>query len=365
MAEILGPALNLRLYESPQGFDASGLISDLGYFIREHGPSVVGSLLPQIPHELLTRLQYAPDRFDYVLIDGKLIAGEDLKIGRLADAQSRVDSREPERGAGAFAILGRIRESLADATACPDGSILLWISPKENFSPHAYFNIGVVGRDDQNRRRLSVTAYMNDFSQPRLLNLVEAMSGAKIDSRTHPRLVSRMLFSGHTADFVDTCQNVLGHNAQINGVPISILYGAQSLTVWKKIRQVVSNAKRSIYEIVQEAKDKADKMQAGMAQIVFGLIQSTLSAFDENQPLPTTNQIKLPDLLHAFAQTLAGCVGIGSLGLNQVGAAEVAIGIGDRDWVYCPVCDPNKEKGKVYCPPGHTCCHCGTLRQCG
>lgn len=33
--------------------------------------------------------------------------------------------------------------------------------------------------------------------------------------------------------------------------------------------------------------------------------------------------------------------------------------------VHCPVCDPSKSKEKVYCPPGHSCPRCHTLRQCG
>lgn len=33
--------------------------------------------------------------------------------------------------------------------------------------------------------------------------------------------------------------------------------------------------------------------------------------------------------------------------------------------VHCPVCDPNKTKEKVHCPPGHSCPRCHTFRQCG
>lgn len=33
--------------------------------------------------------------------------------------------------------------------------------------------------------------------------------------------------------------------------------------------------------------------------------------------------------------------------------------------VHCPVCDPQKTKEKVHCPPGHSCPRCHTLRQCG
>ena len=39
--------------------------------------------------------------------------------------------------------------------------------------------------------------------------------------------------------------------------------------------------------------------------------------------------------------------------------------LGGSELVHCPVCDPHKTKGKVHCPPGHSCPRCHTLRQCG
>ena len=359
MAEILGPGLNIRLYESPAGFDIPGLIADLPFFIREHGPSIVCRLFPEISRDLLVRLQYAPDNFDYILVDGKLVAAEDLKIGKLADAQTRVDPREPERGASAHAVLGRIREHLADEQTSPDGTILLWVSPKEDFSPHAYFNVGVIGRDKFSRRRLSVTAYMNDFSQPQLLSLVKDMSGAKIDPNAHPRLVSRMLFSGQTADFVQTCCRVLGPNAALDGIPISTLYGPKSLAVWEKIRLSVKDGQQKLTQLVENAQGRFEQMQSGMAQLVFGFIESTLSAFEIKNIIPSNTSFETHRLLQAFAETVAGCVGFLGLDSSVSNFATPSVIIGESNSVHCPNCNRT-----VHCAIGEPCPGCRQIRPC-
>ena len=361
--EILGPALNLRLYESPKGFDISSLLADLGYFVREQGPEVVKQLLPQFPRELLTRLQYAPDNFFYHLIGGRLIAGEDLNNGNFIDARLRIDRNEQERGAGAFLVLEKVIGILADENKFQDGEMVLWVSPKERFSRHAYMNIGTIGRDDSNRRTLSVSSYMSDFSLPELKDLIANLIGLNVPSEINPRILSGMVFQASHKDLIAACKTVFGFRT-IEGVPIEKLYGSDSEGIWRAIRQVVKDGGKKIAEVVRLAEGEVEKMQIGMAQTVFGFIESVLELIGkEKVPRIAKEGLELiskENFLAAFMTAAIGCIG----GLMPAGFGGLilpdvpAFGL-ENNRVHCPNC--NKI---VSCAIGESCPGCRQIRPC-
>lgn len=358
MAEILGPALNLRFYETTRGFDVPGLLVDLKYFIREHGSSVVKAVLPSFPHEALTRLQYAPDSFSYHLVDGKLVAGEDLKNNHLVDAQTRVDNNEPRRGTAAYHILGRLRSALEDENV-KEGHTVGWLSPKEGFGPHAYLNVGVVDKDDIGRRCLRVSGYMSDFSQSELLRIVQDLSGVAIPFSTDPKLVARILFSCNSADVPASCLKTLGDNCSIEGIPISRLWEEESTHVWSAIRRVVKGGERKILDVIASAEEKIARMQTGLAHIVFGFIGTVLGEIDGRQLIDFHRPINERSLMAAFATAIAGCIGFGLMDFpGQLVSAQAAFG-GESNRVHCPNC--NKT---VSCAVGEPCPGCRQVRPC-
>ncbi|MBI2310145.1 hypothetical protein HYU89_04595 [Candidatus Collierbacteria bacterium] len=366
MAEILGPALNLRFYESPKGFDIKSLAADLRYFIREQGPEVVKQLLPQFPRELLTRLQYAPDHFSYHLTGGKLVASEDLHNRNFTDARSRVDKNEPERGAGAFLVLEKVAGILADENKSKeDGENILWASPKEGFSSrHAYINIGTIGRDNSGSRKLSVSSYMSDFSLPELRSLIANLTGLNVPPEISPRILSGMVFQADHKDLIAACNTVFGPGRTIEGVSIGKLYGAGSGEIWQAIRQVVKDGGKKIAEVVNSAEGEIEKMQIGMAQTVFGFIESVLELIGKEK-IPEIAREKLSripteNFLAAFMTAAAGC--IGSLMPSRFGGATFSavpvLGI-ENNRVHCPNC-----KKTVSCAIGETCPGCRQIRPC-
>lgn len=359
MAEILGPALNLHFYEKGGSFDTRSLLADLTYFVREHGPSLAARLLPDVPRELLVRLQYAPDHFSYHLVDGKLVAGEDLKNDNLFDAQSRINPNERLRGAGAHHVLGKLRSWLSDEPGHPDGQAVCWMSPKEGFSEHAYLTVGTIGRDEEDRRTCRVTAYMSDFSQRELLSVVCDLTGVSIPPSTDPKLVSRMLLAASSANVIHAIHRVLGPDASIEGVPIKRLYGDESHVVWEKIREVVGNSQERITAIIRDAKERVDAMAGTMAQAVFGLIEETIEKLGGGiNRIRKAGGVETRRLIDAFAMAVAGCVGIGSVGGVGLPISPVRIGQ-ESDYVHCPNC--NRE---VHCPIGERCPGCRQVRPC-
>ena len=365
MAEILGPALNLRLYESPKGFDINGLITDLGFFIREQGPEVIKQLLPQFPRELLTRLQYAPDHFSYHLIGGQLVASEDLNNGNFIDARSRIDKNEPERGAGAFLVLKKVARILADEENNPDGKMVLWASPKEGFSRHAYFNLGTIGRDTENNRRLSVSSYMSDFSIVEIKRLISHFSGLEVTTEINPRILSRMVFPAKHKDLIGACHEVLGANRKIEGVPIEKLYGSDSEGIWRAIRQVVKDGGKKIAEVVHLAEGEVEQMQIGMAQTVFGFIESVLNAIGGERVRQNFVKEKLAlipteNFLAAFMTAAIGCIGgLMPAGFGVTTFSSVSVLGVESNRIHCPNC-----KKTVSCAIGEACPGCHQVRPC-
>jgi len=366
MPKILGEALDLRRYQFPENeFDVKGLMADLGYFIREQGPEVVRRLLPQFPGELLTRLQYAPDHFSYHLTGGQLVASEDLNAGNLIDARSRVDKQEQERGAGAFLVLEKVAGILADEENNPDGKMVLWVSPKEGFSHHSYLNIGTIGPDKDKNRKLSVSSYMSDFSLPELRSLVANLTGLNIPPEISPRVLSRMVFQANHKDLVAACKTVFGFSRTIEGVAVEKLYGSDSEGIWRAIRRVVKDGGGKIAEIVSLAQGKAEKMQIGMAQTVFGFIESVLDLIGEGEPRNFVREkpknVSPENLLAAFMTAAVGCIG-GLLSPAGFGGAALSavpvLGI-ESNRVHCPNC-----KKTVSCAIGETCPGCRQVRPC-
>lgn len=359
MAEILGPALNLHLYEKRGSFDIGSLVADLGYFVREHGPTLAAHLLPDIPRHLLVQLRYTPDHFSYHLVTGKIVASEDMKNGNLVDAQERIDPSEPLRGAGAHHVLGRLRSFLADDVNHPDGEMVCWMSPKEGFSEHAYLTVGTIDHDEEGRRTCHVTAYMSDFSQRELLGIAQELTGVSIFPSTDPKLISRMILSARSPDVVQAIYRVLGPDASIEGVPIARLYGEESRIVWEKIREVVGNGQERITTIIRDAKERVDAMAGTMAQAVFGLIEETIEKLGgQINRMRNVTAIETRRLLDAFALAVAGCVGVGFVGNGGLPISPVRIGK-ESDYVHCPNCDR-----KVYCPIGERCSGCRQVRPC-
>lgn len=359
MPEILGPALNLHFYEKDGSFDTQSLFADLAYFVREHGPSLAARLLPDVPRELLVRLQYAPDHFSYHLVDGRLVASEDLKNKNFVDAQSRIDPSEPLRGAGAHQVLGRLRGWLSDEDAHPDGEIVCWMSPKEGFGEHVYLTVGTIGKDEEGQRACHVTAYMSDFSQSELLSVVRELTSVSVPSVTDPRLVSRMLLTASSTDVIHAVHRALGPDVSIEGVPIARLYGEESRVVWEKIHEVVGNGQERITEIIRDAKERVDAMAGTMAQAVFGLIEETIEKLGGRiGRIKQSVEVETRKLLDAFALAVAGCVGIGFAGGVGLPIPPVRIGQ-ESDYVHCPNC--NRE---VHCPIGERCPGCRQVRPC-
>lgn len=355
MEKILGPALDLHLYEKRGSFDTKTLFADLTYFIREHGPTLAAQFLPDIPRGLLVQLRYAPDHFSYHLVDGRLVASEDLKNNNLVDAQSRIDPSEPLRGAGAHHVLGRLRDWLSDEEFHPDGEMVLWMSPKEGFSEHAYLTVGALERDEEGRRACHVTAYMNDFSQRELLLIVCDLAGISIPLITDPKLVSRMLLTVSSTDVIHAVHRALGPDVSIEGVPIARLYGEESRAVWEKIQDVVGNGHERITAIIRDAKEQVDAMAETMAQAVFGLIEETIEKLGGRiGRIKQSVEVETRKLLDTFAMAVAGCVGVGFLGP----ISPVRIGQ-ESDYVHCPNC--NRE---VRCPIGEQCPGCRQVRPC-
>jgi len=363
--DILGPALNLRLYESPKGFDISSLLADLGYFVREQGPEVVKQLLPQFPRELLTRLQYTPDNFSYHLIGGRLVAGEDLNNGNFIDARLRIDRNEQERGAGAFLVLEKVARILADENKFQDGEMVLWVSPKERFSRHAYMNIGTIGRDDSNRRTLSVSSYMSDFSLPELKDLIANLIGLNVPSEINPRILSGMVFRANHKDLTAACKTVFGSNRTIEGVPIEKLYGSDSEGIWRAIRQVVKDGGKKIAEVVHLAEGEVEKMQIGMAQTVFGFIESVLNAIGGERVRQNFVKEKLAlipteNFLTAFMTAAIGCIGgLMPAGFGVTTFSSVSVLGVESNRIHCPNC-----KKTVSCAIGEACPGCHQVRPC-
>lgn len=363
MAEILGPALNLRFYELDGSFDDRSLLADLAYFVREHGPAIAACLLSDIPRESLVQLQYAPDHFSYHLVDGKLVASEDLGNGKFVDAQSRIDPSEPLRGAGAHRVLGKLRSWLSDEPGHPDGEVVCWMSPKEGFSQHAYLTVGTIGPDEEGRRSCHVAAYMSDFSQSQLLGVVRELTGVSIPPSTDPKLVSRMLLTSASSDIISSIHRAIGSDTAIEGIPIARLYGEESRVIWEKIREVVGNGQERITTIIKDAKERVDAMAGTMAQAVFGLIEETIEKLGGNvSRIKHATGVETRRLLDAFALAVAGCVGIGppAGGFGGVGLPLSPVRIGqESDYVHCPNC--NRE---VHCPIGERCPGCRQVRPC-
>lgn len=366
MPKILGEALDLRRYQSlERKFDVGGLMADLGYFIREQGPEVVKQLLPQFPREFLTRLQYAPDHFSYHLTGGQLVASEDLNTGNLIDARSRVDKNEPERGAGAFLVLEKVAVILADEENHPDGEMVLWASPKEGFSRHAYLNLGTIGRDKDKNRKLSVSSYMSDFSLPELRSLIANLTGLNIPPEISPRVLSGMVFQANHKDLVAACKTVFGFSRTIEGVAVEKLYGTDSEGIWRVIRQVVKDGGGKIAEVVSLARGEVEKMQTGMAQTVFGLIESVLDLIGEGEPRnfarERSKNVTPENLLAAFMTAAVGCIG-GLMSPAGFGGATFAtapvLGV-ENNRVHCPNC-----KKTVSCAIGEACPGCNQVRPC-
>lgn len=366
MAKILGEALDLRRYQSLENkFDIESLMSDLGFFIREQGPEVIRNLLPQIPAEILTRLQYAPDHFSYHLIGGRLIASEDLKNKKFVDARSRVDKTEPERGLGAFLVLEKLAEILADEENNPDGEMVLWASPKEGFSRHAYLNIGTIGRDEGHDRRLSVSSYMSDFSFTEIKNLISHLTGLEIPAGINPRLLSRMVFLARHKDLIGACHAVLNSGRTIEGVAVEKLYGAGSAEIWKAIRSVVRDGEKKVAEVVRLAQGEVEKMQTGMAQTVFGFIESVLDSIGKERGVGFVKErskfIQADNLLAAFMNVAVGCIGglMSPAGFGGVALAPVPVLGMESNRVHCPNCNRT-----VSCPIGQRCPGCDKIRPC-
>jgi hypothetical protein len=366
MAEILGEALDLRRYQSSESeFDVRGLMADLGYFIREQGPEVVRQLLPQFPRELLTRLQYAPDHFSYHLTGGQLVASEDLNIGNFIDARSRIDRNEPERGFGAFLVLNKLVAILADEENNPDGKMVLWVSPKEGFSRHAYLNLGTIGRDKDNNRRLSVSSYMSDFSIVEVKRLIEYLTELRVPGEINPRFLSGMVFPAKRNDLIVACKETLGSIRKIEGVPIEKLYGAGSAEIWQAIRQVVKDGGEKVINIVRRAEGEVEKMQIGMAQTVFGFIESVLDLIGKEK-IPRIAREKLSripaeNFLAAFMTTAVGCIGglLSPAGFGGATFSEVPVLGAESNRVHCPNCNIT-----VSCAIGEACPGCRQIRPC-
>lgn len=368
MNEILGPAFNLRLYETSTGFDESGLMADLGYFVREHGPDLARQLLPGIPRELLTCLQYAPDEFSYRLVGDRLVAAEDMKQGRLVDIRSRINRQEPERGAGVHNVMSRIAAALADEKTVADGQMLAWLSPKEGFSQHAYLNVAAVTRDDLGRRTLIGRHYMSDFTQADLLQIVANLGGEKIPPNTSPRLVSRMLFSILSQDVIDTCEQIPAASG-IGGMPIRRLWGKDSKSIWQIIRQVVAGSERQIARVIHQAQERVDRMKDTMAAAALGLIVNVLQLMDYRDQTEAARGgaewvrqglgVDKPALMAAFATAVAGCVGFGGVASTEQVISPVRPLGQESDMVHCPNCNQ-----KVHCAIGERCPGCRQVRPC-
>jgi len=366
MAKILGEALDLRRYQSLESeFDVRSLMADLGYFIREQGPEVVKQLLPKFPRELLTRLQYAPDHFFYHLTGGRLIASEDLNTGNLIDARFRVDRNEPERGAGAFLVLEKVAAVLADEENNPDGKMVLWASPKEGFSRHAYLNIGIIGCDKDNNRKLSVSSYMSDFSITEIKGLISHLTGLRVPAEINPRFLSGMVFPAKHNVLITACKETLGPNRKIEGVPIEKLYGTGSAEIWQAIRQVIKDGSGKIVEVISLARGEVEKMQIGMAQTVFGFIESVLDSIGKGEPRnfvrESPKKVSPENLLAAFMTAAVGCIGglLSPAGFGGVALSTVPILGVENNRVHCPNC--NKI---VSCAIGESCPGCHQVRPC-
>lgn len=293
------------------------------------------------------------------MVDGKLVASEDLKNGKFVDAQSRIDPSEPLRGAGAHHVLGKLRSWLTDEGEHPDGQVVCWMSPKEEFSQHAYLTVGTIGRDEEGRRTCHVTAYMSDFSKEQIFMVVRELTGSSIPDLTNPKLASRMLLTATSSDIISSIHREIGPDTSIEGVPIARLYGEESRVVWEKIRDVVGNGQERIIEIIRDAKERVDAMAGTMAQAVFGLVKETIEKLGGHiSRNRKTVEVETRRLLDAFANAVAGCVGIGFAGGIGLPIPPVRIGQ-ESDYVHCPNC--NRE---VHCPIGEQCPGCRQVRPC-
>lgn len=366
MAKILGEALDLRRYQFQRNeFDVKDLMADLGFFIREQGPEVMRKLLSQVPVEILTRLQYAPDNFSYHLLSGRLIASEDLKNKKFVDARFRVDKTESERGLGAFMVLEKLAEILADEENNPDERMVLWASPKEGFSRHAYLNIGTIGRDEEYHRRLSVSSYMSDFSFTEIKNLISHLTGSEVPAEISPRRMSGMIFPARHKDLIKACRAALNSSRTIEGVAVEKLYGAGSVEIWKAIRSVVRDGEKKVAEVVRLAQGEVEKMQTGMAQTVFGFIESVLDSIREESPRnfagERIRQIPPDNLLAAFMTAAVGCIGglMSPAGFGAAALVPVPVLGMESNRVHCPNCNRT-----VSCPIGQRCPGCDKIRPC-
>ena len=174
-----------------------------------------------------------------------------------------------------------------------------------------------------------------------------------------------MVFPAKHKDLIGACHEVLGANRKIEGVPIEKLYGSDSEGIWRAIRQVVKDGGKKIAEVVRQAEGEVEKMQIGMAQTVFGFIESVLELIGKEK-VPRIDKewpelISRENFLAAFMTAAVGCIG-GLLSPAGSGgaffSAVSALGI-ESNRVHCPNC--NKI---VSCAIGESCPGCRQIRPC-
>ena len=124
---------------------------------------------------------------------------------------------------------------------------------------------------------------MSDFSFSEIKGLISNLSGRKISTGVSSRLLSGMVFPAGHRDLVKACYAVLGTGRTIEGVPIEKLYGAGSVEIWQAIRRVVKDGGKKVAEVVRLAQGELEKMQTGMAQTVFGFIESVLDTIGKGR----------------------------------------------------------------------------------
>lgn len=102
----------------------------------------------------------------------------------------------------------------------------------------------------------------------------------------------------------------------------------------------------------------------GEAKVLVSKLQMKILNLTEDKVRSLVQKAKqFPDLLRALFLLPCGFLEFAfDSNESKVGTSTSLL---NEELVHCPVCDPQKTKEKVYCPPGHSCPRCHTLRQCG
>lgn len=101
----------------------------------------------------------------------------------------------------------------------------------------------------------------------------------------------------------------------------------------------------------------------GEAKILVSKLQMKILNLTEKKIRSLIQKAKeFPDLLRALFLLPCGFL---EFAFNSIESGVEVSALPSEKLVHCPVCDPQKTKDKVHCPPGHSCPRCHTLRHCG